>query len=1045
MKCFGADYLREVGIRIFKACGATADEARIVADELLEANLMGLDSHGVMRYVQYAEQVRCGKIRPGAPITIIKETPTTAIVDCGFNFGAVSARRMVDVVCTKAESSHLACVVSQNGNHVGRLGSYAQKVAQRKLICIATANSSRHGHWVVPWGGREGRLATNPLAFAAPTGGNPVVLDMSTAMVSEGKIRHLMQKDESLPVGCIQDAFGNPTTDPKAFYGPPRGTIMPFGHELGYKGFGLSLMVEILGGVLAGNESCVDNPYINGLCLLAIDPEAFCGSERFAQLVDSLSEYIATTPPAPGCEEVFLPGELDYRTRKKRLVDGIPIPEETWAAIVETAEMVGAQIPEQESRFPTVLVDAHAHVFREIQGRIGTGITRGRPYGRVAVGNDEIQALPPLAETTSFTYEKLIAHLDWAGVDQAVLLQGSFYGECNDYIIEAVTQYPDRFIGAGYIDPWAAEARRTSHEVLGSPVFRAVKIEFSEATGLAGIYPQARLDDPAIDWLCKELQSRGKVLVLDLGAVGSRSYQTEAVRSIAEQNAGLKVVIAHLGQPTPEVEADVDLWRLWKSQIALGHLANVWFDSAALPAYVTHESYPYPTTGHYFRMAIELIGAGKVMWGSDIPGLLVHGTYRQIVEIARLHTAFLSDEEQKKILSGNAACVYGHQDHYQPDENRALASVETLQTTQSGRSEKRMKEKTIRVAIAGVGNCAQAFLEGIEYYRQHRDDHRGLMNIEIGGYRVTDIEPVAAFDINAAKVGRDLSEAIYAKPNNAYRYPGIQARPYGVEIQMGPILDGNPPHLQKFVPPAQQDPCDVARALRDSGAEMLLNFIPTESHQAAQFYADAAIKEAKIGFVNGMPTLIVCDPEYQQAAIENRVPLIGDDVKSQFGGTIIHRALATLMYDRGIHLDETYQINYAGNTDFANLMARGKSKHKTKAEAVTSLMPYPVTMSTGFTHIPLMKDRKTAVFYINGSNFGNAPLHFEAKLEVEDSANFAGVMVDIVRYMRLALDRGISGVLESACAFLTKHPPAQIPDKLALDHLKEYVAGTRER
>jgi myo-inositol-1-phosphate synthase len=354
-------------------------------------------------------------------------------------------------------------------------------------------------------------------------------------------------------------------------------------------------------------------------------------------------------------------------------------------------------------------------------------------------------------------------------------------------------------------------------------------------------------------------------------------------------------------------------------------------------------------------------------------------------------------------------------------------------------------DKRIKIAIAGVGNCCQALLEGIEYYRQHPEDTRGLMNVELGGYKVTDIVPVAAFDINADKVGKDLAEAIYARPNMAYRYPGIKVERYGVTVQMGPVLDGNPPHLAQFVSESTEKPADLVRVLKESGAEMLINLIPTESHEAARLYADAAIKEARIGFINGMPTLLVCDPEYQKAAIQNGVPLIGDDVKSQFGGSIIHRALATLMYDRGVHLDETYQINYAGNTDFINLMARGESKHKTKQETVTSLLPYPVTMSTGFTYVPLMKDRKTTIYYITGRNFGNALLRFEAKLEVEDSANLAGVMVDMIRYMRLALDRGVSGVLESACAFLTKHPPLQMPDTVALEHLREYVAGTRER
>ncbi|MBD14332.1 MAG: inositol-3-phosphate synthase [Planctomycetaceae bacterium] len=351
----------------------------------------------------------------------------------------------------------------------------------------------------------------------------------------------------------------------------------------------------------------------------------------------------------------------------------------------------------------------------------------------------------------------------------------------------------------------------------------------------------------------------------------------------------------------------------------------------------------------------------------------------------------------------------------------------------------------IKVAIAGVGNCAQALLEGIEYYRQNQNDERGLMNPDLGGYRVTDIVPVAAFDVNAHKVGKDLNEAIYGEPNNAYRYPGVEVKPYGVTVHMASPLDGNPPHLAEFAPLSDATPCDVATVLKESGAEMLLNFLPTESHDAAHMFADAAIREAKIGFINGMPTLITCNPEYQKVAIENGVPLVGDDVKSQLGGTAIHRALAVLMNNRGVNLAETYQINYAGNTDFANLMNRGLSKHKTKQEAVTSLMPYPVNMSTGFTHVPLMKDRKTSCFWLNGGNFGNAPLHFEAKLEVEDSANFAGVMVDMVRLTRLALDRGISGVLDSACAFLTKHPPTQINDSLAFQNVQEFIEGKRER
>ena len=355
------------------------------------------------------------------------------------------------------------------------------------------------------------------------------------------------------------------------------------------------------------------------------------------------------------------------------------------------------------------------------------------------------------------------------------------------------------------------------------------------------------------------------------------------------------------------------------------------------------------------------------------------------------------------------------------------------------------EDPRIKVAIAGVGNCAQAFLTGIEYYRAHPEDRRGVMNWEIGRYKITDIECVAAFDINEAKVGHNLHQAIFAGPNVAYRYPGVEMPQSEVVVQMGPILDGNPSHLSEFYRTSHTEPCNVAEVLKKSGAEMLLNFIPTESHEAARHYANAAIKDARIAFINGMPTLIVCDAEFQKASMKSGVPLIGDDVKSQFGGTIIHRALATVMKNRGIHLEKTYQINFAGNTDFANLMTRGKSKHVSKKEAVTSLMPYPIEMSTGFTYVELMKDRKTSFFWIDGSNFGNAPLHLEAKLEVEDSANFAGVMVDMVRYARLGLDRKICGVLESACAFLTKHPPIRMDDESAQEHLSEFVAGKRER
>jgi uncharacterized oxidoreductase len=341
---FAADYLRDLGRRLFAAGGAPADEAAMVADELVEASLMGLDSHGVMRFKQYLDAAAEGSIRPGAPTSILKESPTTALVDCGFNFGPVSAARMTQIAARKAKVSNLACVVSRNSHHVGRLGSYVQKLAAEGLIGLATANSSKHGHFVAPWGGSQGRLATNPLAYAVPTSGDPIVLDMSTSMIAEGKIRVLLASEKSIPPGCVRDAAGNPVTDPKDFYGPPRGTIQPLGGELGYKGFGLGLLVEILGAILAGQDSSLDLPYINGLCLVAIDPEAFCGRDLFRSLADNLCRYVTSCPPAPGFAEVIVPGTLDFRTRRRRLAEGIPLPETTWENIVECAHRLGVSV-----------------------------------------------------------------------------------------------------------------------------------------------------------------------------------------------------------------------------------------------------------------------------------------------------------------------------------------------------------------------------------------------------------------------------------------------------------------------------------------------------------------------------------------------------------------------------------------------------------------------------------------------------------------------------------------------------------------------------
>jgi myo-inositol-1-phosphate synthase len=351
--------------------------------------------------------------------------------------------------------------------------------------------------------------------------------------------------------------------------------------------------------------------------------------------------------------------------------------------------------------------------------------------------------------------------------------------------------------------------------------------------------------------------------------------------------------------------------------------------------------------------------------------------------------------------------------------------------------------KEIRVGLVGVGNCTSALLQGLAYYAQG-DDTIGLMHRELGGYDVTDIRPVVAFDINAQKVGQDLAEAIFAPPNNAYRVPDIELPTTGIRVLMGPVADGAPPHLARSMEIAALEPVDIATALKDAGAQVMLNMLPTGSAKAARLYAQAAL-EAGVAYINGMPELIVCDEEFARAAQERNLPLIGDDVKSQLGGTILHRAMVETMLARGIHIKKTYQLNYAGNTDFENLVHRGESKEKTKRGAVEALIPYETDVSAAFAHVSNMEDRKTARFYFELANFSNAPIIVDAKLEVEDSANFAGVAVDAIRCCRVALDRGTGGVLTSASAYFCKHPPQQISDEQAVRMLEEFIQGNRER
>ena len=334
----------------------------------------------------------------------------------------------------------------------------------------------------------------------------------------------------------------------------------------------------------------------------------------------------------------------------------------------------------------------------------------------------------------------------------------------------------------------------------------------------------------------------------------------------------------------------------------------------------------------------------------------------------------------------------------------------------------------IRLAIAGVGNCASAFIQGINYYR-NAENKDGLLYREVGGYKPEDIVPVAAFDIDARKVGKDLSEAIFSRPNCTTKF--FDVPPLNVPVMMGNILDGVPEHLRGFVTVANEKMADIASILKEVKADLLINLLPTGSAKATRFYADTALKEAKIGFINGIPEMIASSEKYTKIAEENDVPLIGDDFKSQMGSTIMHRSLIETLLNRGIKIDRMYQFNYAGNTDFKNLVSRGESKAKTKKKALQAELPYKIIWGFSNHFINGQEDIKTGVIHIEGKNWGGNEIKLDMKIEIDDSANGAGVMVDMIRFAKLAKDRGIGGVIKPVCAYFAKHPPVQINDRKA--------------
>lgn len=367
----------------------------------------------------------------------------------------------------------------------------------------------------------------------------------------------------------------------------------------------------------------------------------------------------------------------------------------------------------------------------------------------------------------------------------------------------------------------------------------------------------------------------------------------------------------------------------------------------------------------------------------------------------------------------------------------------------------------IKIAIAGIGNCASSLIQGIHYYKNIDNNAvlvPGLMHNVLGNYKVSDIKIVAAFDIDARKIGKDLSEAIFALPNNTKVFCNEVPR-MNVIVKKGPVLDGFPKHMldydkekRFFVDMEQKELSkeEIVDELKKSGAQIVINYMPVGSQNATEFYAECAL-EAGCGFINCMPVFICSHEGWIKKFEEKGLPCLGDDVKSQFGATIVHRVLTKLCQDRGINLEKTYQLNVGGNTDFLNMLARErlKSKKISKTEAVQSQMDE--RMNDDNIHVgpsdfvPWLKDNKICFIRMEGKNFGDVPLNIDIRLSVEDSPNSGGCIIDAIRLVKLALDRKVSGCLESSSAYLMKHPYKQFSDADAKRMVEEFISGNRER
>jgi len=351
---------------------------------------------------------------------------------------------------------------------------------------------------------------------------------------------------------------------------------------------------------------------------------------------------------------------------------------------------------------------------------------------------------------------------------------------------------------------------------------------------------------------------------------------------------------------------------------------------------------------------------------------------------------------------------------------------------------------TIRLAIAGVGNCASSLVQGLQYYADANPDDEvpGLMHVVLGGYHISDIEVVAAFDVDATKVGQDVGKAIWAGQNNTIKFAEVPD--LGVRVQRAPTLDGFGKYYKLTCEESPAEPIDVTQALRDSGADVLVSYLPVGSEEAQKYYAQACI-DAGVAFVNAIPVFIASDPVWAQKFTDAGVPIVGDDIKSQVGATIVHRILARLFEDRGMVLDRTYQLNVGGNMDFKNMLERLESKKISKTQAVTSQIDHGIAADDVHIgpsdHVAWLQDRKWAYIRLEGRNFGDVPLNIELKLEVWDSPNSAGVIIDALRCAKVAKDRGIGGPLLGPSAYFMKSPPVQYRDHEAQEMIEDFARG----